>query len=340
MQKFKIILFILIGLIMIGACMKEQVAEESVLWPEIEPYQRGHLKVSEIHEIYYELSGNPDGIPVFVLHGGPGGSTSPYYRRFFNPDSFLIVLHDQRGCGQSRPAFEIEENTTPHLVSDIEKLRDHLEVEKIILFGGSWGSTLALAYGETYPDNVSGMVLRGIFTASQTEIDHFYKGGVRPFFPETYEKLEEIIGEAPYPEVILDRIQGGDPNERLKYSKAWTAYELKLADLEISNEEVKRMVDSSALADVVISLALIENYYMANRCFFEEDQLLKEAPKISDIPIHLVNGRYDMICPPINAYKLHKLLPKSELTIVESAGHWMASRKMEKALVEAMREFE
>jgi proline iminopeptidase len=340
MQKLKLLLLILIGLIIIGSCKKEQAAEESVLWPEIEPFQKGYLKVSEIHEIYYELSGNPEGDPVFVLHGGPGGNTSPYYRRFFDPNSFLIVLHDQRGSGKSRPVFEIKENTTQHLVSDIEMLRTNLKMEKIILFGGSWGSTLALAYGEAYPDNVSGMVLRGIFTSTQAEIDHFYKGGVKPFFPETYEKLEEIIGEAPSPQIILDRIQSGDLDDRLKYSKAWTAYEIKLAELEISDEDVRRMINSPGFADVVTSLALIENYYMANRCFFEERQLLKEASKIVNIPIHLVNGRYDMICPPINAHRLHKLLPNSKLTIVEGAGHWMGDKKIEKALVDAMREFE
>jgi proline iminopeptidase len=340
MKRSTIEILLLAVMFIMAGCIKEKALEENVLWPEIEPYEKGYLKVSEIHEIYYELSGNPEGKPVFVLHGGPGGSTSPYYRRFFDPDSFLIVLHDQRGSGQSRPQFEISENTTPHLINDIEKLRDHIGVKKIILFGGSWGSTLALAYGEAYPDNVSGMVLRGIFTASQEEIDHFYRGGVKPFFPETYEKLKNIFGNDPSPEVIFDRIQKSDPMDKLKYSKAWTSYEIKLAELEISDEEIERMINSAALRDVVVSLALIENYYMANGCFFKEGQLLAEASKIADIPIHLVNGRYDMICPPINAYRLYKLLPNSKLTIVESAGHWMGDKKMEKALVQAIWEFE
>jgi proline iminopeptidase len=167
------------------------------LWPRIEPYESGYLAVSDIHEIYYDVSGNPEGRPVFVLHGGPGGSSSPYMRRFFNPERFMIVLHDQRGCGKSKPYGEIRENTTWDLVEDIERLRVLLDVDQIVLFGGSWGSTLALAYAETYPSHVAGMVLRGIFTATQAEVDHFCHGGVGKFFPETYENLIYALPE-PY----------------------------------------------------------------------------------------------------------------------------------------------
>jgi proline iminopeptidase len=314
--------------------------EPNGLWPPLEPNETGYLKVSDLHEIYYELCGNPKGKPVFVLHGGPGGSTSPYYRRFFNPETYLIVLHDQRGAGKSRPAFEIRENTTQHLVEDIEQLRNHLKLEEIILFGGSWGSTLALAYGETYPANVSGMVLRGIFTAAQDEIDHFYRGGVRPFFPETYEKLKQVLGQEPSPEVFLKLVQSIDPAEQQKYSKVWTAYEFKIGGLEIPDEFINNFVNSKENANLVFALALIENYYMANGCFLEEGQLLQNASKIKDIPIVLVNGRYDMICPPINAYRLHKRLSNSKLIIVEAAGHWMGDPPIEKALLKAMREFE
>lgn len=344
MKKFSLrTLFLVFICLAFIASYGEKVQSENRpngLWPPIEPNETGYLKVSDLHEIYYELCGNPKGKPVFVLHGGPGGSTSPYYRRFFNPETYLIVLHDQRGAGKSRPAFEIRENTTQHLVEDIEQLRNHLKLEKIILFGGSWGSTLALAYGETYPANVSGMVLRGIFTAAQDEIDHFYRGGVRPFFPETYEKLKQVLGQEPSPEVFLKLVQSIDPAEQQKYSKVWTAYEFKIGGLEIPDEFINNFVNSKENANLVFVLALIENYYMANGCFLEEGQLLREAHRIKDIPIVLVNGRYDMICPPLNAYRLHNQLSNSKLIIVEAAGHWMGDPPIEKALLKAMQEFE
>jgi len=340
MKKYTWSIVFLFGIGIALYCSQNVPQKRTRLWPEIEPYHTEYLKVSDFHEIYFELCGNPKGKPVFVLHGGPGGSCSPYYRRFFNPESYLIVLHDQRGAGKSRPSFEIRENTTQHLVKDIERLRNHLKLEKIHLFGGSWGSTLALAYGETYPENVSGMVLRGIFTSAKEEIDHFYSGGVSPFFPETYDNLKQTFGEDTSPQAILKQIQNGDQAERLKFSKAWTAYEIKLSGLNVSDKQVEQMINSNDLADLVVSLALIENHYMANGCFFEEGQLLRNVQKIKDIPIVLINGRYDMICPPINAYKLHKRLSNSKLIIVEQAGHYMAERYIERALLQAMTEFE
>lgn len=328
--------------LVLAVCVEKNQAtvKNQSLWPEIKPFETGHLKVSGIHEIYYELCGNPEGKPVFVLHGGPGARVTPYYRRFFNPDAFLIVLHDQRGCGNSRPIFELRENTTPYLVEDIEKLRGHLKLDKIILFGGSWGSTLGLAYAETYPDNVSAMVLRGIFTAAQDEMDHFYRGGVRPFFPETYEKLEQAFGKNPTPQAIYEKVNSKDPAERRKYGRAWTGYEAKLAMLHYPDEWLHNLLTSEEYADVVVSLALIENHYMANGCFFEPGQLLRDTDKIKNIPTVLVNGRYDMICPPFNGYRLHKRLNNSELIIVEEAGHSMNERDIEQALLRAMRKFE
>ena len=345
MKKFssKAILFLVSAcFLVLVVCVNnnQATAKDGKLWPEIEPYETGHLKVSDIHEVYYELCGNPKGKPVFVLHGGPGASISPYYRRFLNPETFLVVLHDQRGCGQSKPKFELRENTSPHLVKDIEKLRNHLKLEKIILFGGSWGSTLGLAYAETYPENVSGMVLRGIFTAAQDEMDHFYRGGVRPFFPETYEKLEQAFGNNPTPQAIYEKVNSKDPADRLRYGQAWTAYEVKLAKLHYPEERLQYILTSEELADVVVSLALIENHYMANGCFFEQGQLLRNASRIKDIPTILINGRYDMICPPFNAYRLNKRLNNSKLVIVERAGHSMDEPYIEQALVRAMKEFE
>lgn len=316
-------------------------AEEApaVLWPEIEPYERGFLRVSDIHELYYELCGKPDGKPVVMLHGGPGGGSSPYMRRFCDPSKFLIVLYDQRGAGKSKPFAEIRENTTQLLVGDLERLRVHLGLGKIILFGGSWGSTLALAYAETYPENVSGLVLRGVFTATKEEIDHFYHGGVRNFFPDVYESFLSSFPDPqrrPLPDYLLELLRSEDPAVREKYSLAWVKYEAKIASLAITDQEV----DAELKDWDPRAFSLLENYYMANGCFLEEGQLLRDAAKLADIPTVIVNGRYDMVCPPVTAYRLHKALPGSRLVIVEGAGHWMGEPGIERELVAAMHEFE
>ena len=312
---------------------------ETKLWPPIEPFQSGYLKVSDIHEIYYELSGNSEGKPVFFLHGGPGGSSSPYMRRFCDPDKFLMVLSDQRGAGKSKPYGEIKENTTQDLVDDIERLRKHLKLEKIILFGGSWGTTLGLAYAEAYPENVSGIVLRGVFMATKEEINHFYHGGVGRYFPETYDALLSILPEPsrrPLPDYLFRLIQEGSQADKAKYSRAWAKYEGKISGLEVPDEVIKNWIENSN----PYAFSLFENFYMANGCFLEEGQLFKNAEKISHIPTIIINGRYDVICPPVTAYRLHKLLPKSKLIIAEGAGHWMGEKPIENALIEAMREFE
>ncbi len=309
------------------------------LWPEIQPFKTDFLKVSEIHEIYYELSGRTDGKPVFGLHGGPGGESSPYMRQFFNPEKFLIVLHDQRGAGKSKPFAEIRENTTQHLVEDIEKLRKHLNLEEIILFGGSWGSTLALVYAETYPDNVAGMVLRGIFASTREELDHFYHGGVRKFFPEVYEKFVSTLpnpDNKDYPRQLLEIIQSGTDEEKTRYSRIWAEYEFKISSLFFPDEYMASVFEDFD----PLAFGLLENYYMANGCFLEDDQLFLNADKMRNIPLVMVNGRYDMICPPVTAYRFHKKLPHSKLVIAESAGHWMGDRPIEQALLRAMRDFE
>lgn len=337
-RSWPLLLFLLFSL---AACSdKTQGAGDTEeLWPEIEPFDTDYLQVSDIHKIYFELCGNPEGIPVFVLHGGPGAGIIPYYRRFFNSKRFLIVLFDQRGCGRSKPFAELKQNTTQHLIEDIEKLRNHLKLGKIIVFGGSWGSTLGLAYSEAYPDSVSAMVLRGIYTATESELEHYFKG-VRLFFPDAHEKLQGSLSSPPSPEVIYKLIIGGDRNARVKYSKAWTSYEAKIAELETSDLEVERLVNLPELANMVYSLALIENYYLVNSCFLEEGQLLRDADKIKDIPVTLINGRYDMICPPLSAYRLHKRLNRSKLIIVEGAGHSMSEKGIERALLKAVRSLE
>ena len=309
------------------------------LWPELEPYKTGYLKVSELHEIYYQLGGNPEGKPVMVLHGGPGGGCSPDMFRFFNPEKFHIILHDQRGAGRSKPYAETRENTTQHLVEDIEKLRQHLGLGKVVVFGGSWGSTLALAYAETYPQNVSGMILRGVFTASKGEIDHFYHGDTAKYFPENYEMLLQYIDNPEkknYPAQLLEKIKNLDPSSRRKYALAWAKYEIKMALLAISDKAVDEIFKNWNPYD----FALLENYYMANNCFLREGQLLNNADKLRDIPITIVNGRYDVICPPITAYNLHKKLPKSKLIIVERAGHSANAEPLRSVLVKSVKEFE
>jgi proline iminopeptidase len=326
-------------LIVVSASAWAETAE-SPLWPEIEPYHTEYLKVSDVHELYVQLCGNPDGKPVFLLHGGPGGRCSPYMARFFDPEQFLIVMHDQRGAGQSKPFAEIRENDTWALVEDIERLRKHLGIdEKVILFGGSWGSTLGLAYAEKYPDNVAGLVMRGVFTASKAEIDHFYHGGVRTYFPEVYDRFVNSLPDPerrPIPEYLYELLMSDDESVRDKYAYEWARYEIRIASLDFPDEEVEKVfVDFDPLA-----FSRIENYYMKNGCFFEEDQLLREAGRLKDMRVVMVNGRYDVICPPVTAYKLHKLLPKSELVIAEGSGHWMGEPAIESALVEAMRTFE
>jgi len=312
---------------------------EVELWPEIEPYQKGFLKVSEIHKIHYELCGNPQGKPLFVLHGGPGGSCSPYMRRFFNPDVFQIVLHDQRGAGKSTPSAEIKENNTQHLVADIEQLRRHLKLDKIILFGGSWGSTLALAYGQAHPEHVRAMILRGVFTATRAEIDHFYHGGVSMFFPEVYERFVGGLPDPdkrPIPEYLFSLIESPDLQQRSKYSRLWAAYELKICALDMPDQRLEQILQDMN----PYVFARLENYYMANGCFLEEGQLLDNAAKLKGIPITMVNGRYDVICPPINAYRLQQRIPHAKLVLAENAGHWMGEKPVEQELLKAVREFE
>jgi proline iminopeptidase len=309
------------------------------LWPELKPYKTDYLKVSELHEIFYQLGGNPEGKPVMVIHGGPGGGCSPDMFRFFNPEKFHIVLHDQRGAGQSKPYAEIKENTTQHLVEDIEKLRKHLDLGKVILFGGSWGSTLSLAYAETYPQNVSGMILRGVFTGSKQEIEHFYHGATASYFPENYERLLQHIEDPEqknYPAQLLKKIQSSDPEVRQKYALAWGKYEIKMAVLFIPDRAVDNIFKDWNPYD----FALLENYYMANNCFLEDGELLNNTDRLKDIPTVIVNGRYDVICPPITAYKLHKKLTKSELIIVERAGHSASAEPLRSILVNAVRKFE
>lgn len=319
------------------------IAEKNELWPEVEPFQTGFLKVSDIHEIYYEMSGNPEGIPVFVIHGGPGGGSSPYMRRFFNPNKFLILLHDQRGCGKSRPNAELKDNTTQFLVEDIEQLRNELGLKEIILFGGSWGSTLSLAYAESYPENVSGLVLRGIFLGSEEESNNIMKNVIPKFFPESYETLADAFpADSSFfiADTWLKKLLSDNPVDREKYAKLMSRYEYKACGLHIEDTILDEYYSSKNNIDQIYTMALLEIFYVANNCFLEDGQLLRNVHKIQHLPIILVNGRYDMVCPPYTAYKLHKKLPGSKLIIVEEAGHLQNEKPIETELLKAMRDFE
>jgi proline iminopeptidase len=325
----------LLGLLAAGALF----AAEDQLFPEIEPYDSGYLKVGGLHEIYYEQSGNPQGKAVFFLHGGPGGGTSPKQRRYFDPAKFRIVLHDQRGAGKSRPFAETKENDTWALVDDIERLRTHLKIDRVILLGGSWGSTLALAYAEKYPEHVSGLILRGVYLGTRAEMERFYTHGVAEYFPEVSERLWSQVPEVPgktAPQRLMALLDSPDEATRKKAAAAWSAYETKVAFLTISDEDVEKgVVEGDPMA-----FSRIENHYMSHDCFLEDGQLLRDAGKLKDIPAIIVNGRYDVICPPKTAYRLHKALPKSQLWIIEGAGHAGSEPGIQAALVRAARTFE
>jgi len=341
--KWQNLILVLITFSFLCDCQnKKENIDEISLWPGIEPFQSGYLKVSDIHEIYYELCGNPQGKPVFVIHGGPGAGCSPYMRQFFNPDKFLIVLHDQRGCGKSRPNAELRENTTQNLIEDIEQLRKKLDLEKIILFGGSWGSTLSIAYAETYPQNVTGMALRGIWLGTKDEVYRFWNG-IPMFFPEMYESLINTLPDSVLPpnaDKLLRLMQSEDRNDREKYAKMGSRYEYKVCGLNMSEESLNEYYGSEDNMAEIYTEALLTYYYTSIGFFFEEGRLLRDVYKIQKIPAIIINGRYDMVCPPVTAFKLHQKLPLSKLIIVEEAGHLASEKPIEKELLKAMRDFE
>lgn len=334
----RIVTFLVAVMLIPNALSQAQVLSGKQIldyYPPIEPYHNDFLKVSDLHEIYYEESGNPARETVFVLHGGPGGGSYPELRRYHNPESYHIVTYDQRGAGKSKPYNELKENNTPNLVEDIELLRRRLKLDKIHIFGGSWGSTLALAYAEKYPQNVSSLILRGIFLGTQREIDHFYHGDVGQYFPQVYAKLQSVLPNPKtlnYPQQFLDLLTGKDEKRKKEAARAWAAYETKVGALETTDEEVNSILDHWD----PYNFSLIENYYMAHHCFLEEGQLLRDAGKLAGIPTIIVNGRYDVICPPTTAFELHQAIPGSRLVIVESAGHSGGAILMRSALIEAV----
>ena len=292
------------------------------LYPGFEPYETGQLDVGDGHSLYWELCGNPDGKPVVFLHGGPGGGSSPDHRRQFNPEKYKILVFDQRGCGKSTPYASLEANTTWHLVDDIEKLRTQVsKVDKWMVFGGSWGSTLALAYAQTYPDRVPELVLRGIFLFDQYEIDWMYKaGGASQVYPD---KFDEFLAPIPKDErgdlveAYRKRLTSDDKAEQLRAAKAWSKWEGDIVTLLPSPETIEHFTSP----DVAVAVARIENHYMVNQGWFEEGQLLKGADKLRGIPGVIVQGRHDTCTPPIAAWRLKEAWPEVELNINPDRGH-------------------
>ena len=296
-------------------------SERRGLYPEIEPFDGGMLPVSGLHTLYYEQCGNPHGKPVVFLHGGPGAGCNPKCRRFFDPAVYRIVLFDQRGCGRSTPHAELRENTTWDLVADIERLRQHLRIERWQVFGGSWGSTLALAYAETHPERVVELVLRGIFMLRQRELQWFYQRGCDMLYPDAWEKYLAAIPEAERGDLIgayHKRLVSSDPAVRLAAARAWSVWEASTSFL-MQNESY---IAASAGDEFALACAGIENHYFVNRGFFEhDDELLRNAHRLRGIPAVIVQGRYDVVCPTRSAWDLHRAWPQADLRIVPDAGH-------------------
>jgi proline iminopeptidase len=305
----------------------------------IEPYDVGRLPVSPLHTLYYEQSGNPGGRPVVFLHGGPGGGTTPDYRRFFDPRAYRIVLFDQRGCGQSTPYGSLEENTTWDLVADIERLRAHLGIDGWVVFGGSWGSTLALAYAETHPAAVRALVLRGIFLCRREEIDWFYQEGANAVFPDFWEEYVGLIPEDERSDMMgayYRRLTSGDEAVRLAAARAWSVWEGSTSKLYPDAE----LIADFGSPEKAVALARIECHYFMNRIFMDsEDQLVANVGKIRHIPAVIVQGRYDMVCPMMSAWELHRAWPEAELRVIPDAGHSALEPGITAALVEATDRF-
>ena len=291
------------------------------LYPEIEPYNAGFLQVSQLHSVYFEESGNPDGKPVVFLHGGPGGGTVPEQRRFFDPERYRIILFDQRGCGHSTPHAELSENTTWELVGDIERVRAHLDIARWQVFGGSWGSTLALAYAQTHPRRVTELVLRGIFLLRPSELKWFYQDGASALFPDAWERFLAPIPPAERADLIrayYRRLTGDDLAVRREAARAWSVWEASTSHLYMSSEQIEHAAED----EFSLAFARIECHYFMRKGFLERDnQLLENVSRIRQIPAVIVQGRYDVVCPAQSAWDLHRAWPESELVIVDDAGH-------------------
>ena len=296
------------------------MSELRSLYPEIEPFETGFLETGEGHRVYWERVGTKGAKPAVFLHGGPGGGFSPKHRRLFDPALYDVILFDQRGCGRSTPYASLENNTTWHLVADIERLREMIGVEKWLVFGGSWGSTLALAYTQTHASRVSELVVRGIYMLTKAELDWYYQFGVSEMFPEKWEGFIAPIPEAERGDMVAayrKRLVGEDREEQLRCAKAWSLWEGETITLLPEPETSGAFHD----ADFALAFARIENHYFTHAGWLEEGQLLRDAGRLADIPGTIVHGRYDMPCPMRYAWLLHKAWPKADFHMIEGAGH-------------------
>lgn len=309
----------------------------SPLFPAIEPYRRGQLAVDEIHTLYWEECGNPNGQPVLFLHGGPGGGTSPTHRRFFDPAHYRIVLFDQRGAGQSTPLGEYRNNTTQLLIEDIERIRAMLGIAQWLVFGGSWGSTLALAYGEAHPERCLGFVLRGIFLCTRDEIDWFLNG-VRWFYPDVHAEFVASLSEEERGNVLQaysKRLFSDDPAVYAPAARAWSHYEGSCLYLESNPQAIADFgADAKALG-----IGRLEAHYFLHDGFFSEDQLIRNIDRIRHLPAVIVQGRYDIVCPPLSAFRLHAAWPEAKMHVIADAGHAADEPGIAAALVAATEQF-
>jgi proline iminopeptidase len=307
------------------------------LHPPVEPFDHFLLRVSKMHTLYVEQVGSPDGLPVVVLHGGPGGGCSPAMRRFFNPDAFRVILFDQRGCGRSRPIAETRENTTWDLISDIETIRQKLGIDRWIVFGGSWGATLALLYAQAHPEHAAALVLRGVFLMRPREIDWFYNGQAGKFWPELYADFCAPIPEEERGDLVSAyhrRLFSDDLNAQTMYARAWSRWEAATAAFR---PDYRRQGSGLESESQMRAFARIENHYFVNGGFLRRnDQILSDMHRIARIPGVIVQGRYDMICPPVSAYELHQAWPASRLRMIEDAGHALSEPGISKALIAEM----
>jgi len=315
------------------------MTERMKLFPPIEPIETGRVRVSELHEIYYEVSGAIDGKPVIVCHGGPGGGSTPSMRRYFDPKKYKIIVFDQRGCGRSTPHAELEDNTTWALIADMETLRTRLGVETWQVFGGSWGSTLALAYAQTHPDRVSELVLRGIFTLRRSELSWFYQEGASAIFPDAWEGFLKPIPAAERSDMMAayyKRLTGDDKKAQLEAAKAWSLWEGGTVSLMPSDERMHNF-SSDVFA---LAFARIECHYFMNGGFFErDDQIFANMDRIRHIPGTIVQGRYDVVTPMETAWALHKAWPEADFDLVLDAGHAASEPGIIDALVRATNKY-
>jgi proline iminopeptidase len=309
------------------------------LYPPIEPFRAGRLAVGEPHELYWEECGRPDGTPILFVHGGPGGGTEPDHRRYFDPAAYRIVLFDQRGCGRSTPHASLEANTTWDLVADMERLRESLGIDRWVVFGGSWGSTLSLAYAERHPDRVRALVLRGIFLLRPHELRWFYQEGASFMFPDAWEGYLAPIPEAERDDLIAAyhrRLTSPDPTTRLAAARAWSVWEASTSRLRPD----RHLIETFGADEFAVALARIECHYFVHGGFFEpRDQLLRDVDLVRAIPGVIVQGRYDVVCPMTTAWDLHRAWPEADLHVVDDAGHAAAEPGTVDRLIEATDRF-